>query len=127
MEPISFDELVARREQRRADKLAVTELRIPGTDKTLLARKPSEDVLLDLYGRLSEAQTAAECITVADEGLYHCCEALQDGALREAIGVSDPLDVVPALFDLPTRNQMGGQLFRFLGLTGTEEEDPVKN
>ena len=65
---------------------------------------------------------------------------LQDPKLREAIGVKDPLDTVPALFDIPTRDTMGGDLFRFLGFIpstdgaaesdegdGTAPENPAKN
>lgn len=138
MAQISFDALVARQEQREADRLTVCQIKIPGTDDHLLCRKPTEDKMLDFYGKFQAAQDAQDVILIVDEALYHCCEQLQDGKLREAIGVKDPLDVVPALFSIAERDVMGGDLLRFLGLlppkAGTDEadepstpENPAKN
>ena len=47
---ILFEELVARREQREADKLKIGELRIPDSDRTLEAKMPPKKAVLELYG-----------------------------------------------------------------------------
>ena len=121
MAQISFDALVAKRAQREADRRKVGKIPVPGTDDYLLCRKPTEGKMMDLYARFQSARSTDEILVVVDEALYHCCEMLQDPKLREAIGVKDPLDTVPALFDIPTRDTMGGDLFRFLGFIPSSE------
>lgn len=140
MAQISFDALVAKRAQREADRLKVGKIPVPGTDDYLLCRKPSEGKMMDLYARFQAARSTGDILSVVDDGLYHCCEMLQDPKLREAIGVKDPLDTVPELFDIPTRDTMGADLFRFLGFIpspddtaeldeddDTAPENPAKN
>lgn len=129
MPNFSFDELLAKREQRKADKLVVGTLHVPGSDKTLIVKKPTESQLVHCYGQISAADGDYELMLAAtDEMLYHCCDQLQDPKLREALGVSDPLDVVPALFTVPERNVMGPELMEFLGIFSSEDEgNPVKN
>lgn len=133
MANFTFDELLAKREQRETDKLVVTNLTVPNSDKTLLVKKPSESKLLRLYGQVADANGAFEKLLEAtDEIIYHCCDQLQDPKLREALGVADPLDVVHVLFTVQERNVMGRQMLDFLGVYNTEDEEapaenPVKN
>ena len=54
---ILFEELVARREQREADKLKIGELRIPDSDRTLEAKMPPKKAVLELYGELASCRT----------------------------------------------------------------------
>ena len=122
MAQISFDALVAKRAQREADRLKVGKIPVLGTDDYLLCRKPTESKMMGLYGRFQAARSGTgDILRVVDDGLYHCCEQLQDPKLREAIGIKDPLDTVPALFDIPTRDTMGADLFRFLGFIPSSE------
>lgn len=140
MAKISFDALVAKHAQREADCLKIGKIPVPGTEDYLLCRKPSEGKMMDLYARFQAARSTGDILSVVDDGLYHCCEQLQNPKLREAIGVKDPLDTVPALFDIPTRDTMGADLFRFLGFIpspddtaeldeddDTAPENPAKN
>lgn len=135
MAHFTFDELLAKREQRKADKLAVTELNVPNSDMTLLVKKPTDAKLMRLYGQIAEANGGFEQMLAAtDELLYHCCDQLQDEKLHEALGVADPLEIVPALFTVPERNLMGQQMMEFLGVFNGKEdveeasaETPVKN
>ena len=60
---ISFDELVAKREQREADKLKVGMLAIPGSETALEARMPPKAVVMELYTELNEAQDAKAALT----------------------------------------------------------------
>lgn len=141
MAKISFDALVAKHAQREADRLKIGKIPVPGTEDYLLCRKPSEGKMMDLYARFQAARSSTgDILSVVDDGLYHCCEQLQNPKLREAIGVKDPLDTVPELFDIPTRDTMGADLFRFLGFIpspddtaeldeddDTAPENPAKN
>lgn len=114
---ISFDELLARREQREADRLKVGMLTIPGTSVGLEARMPPQKAVMDLYGELGCAQTALEALRCGNHALYVCCPQLQDRALQKELGVDeDPMGILDVLFTPVEQDQLGGDALRFLGL-----------
>ena len=114
---ILFDELVARREQREADKLKVGVLRIPGTDQILEARMPSKKVVLELYGELASAADAAGALRCGNHALYAVCPQLQDRKLQQEIGTAeDPMSTIDALFSLMEQDKLGEQALQFVGL-----------
>ena len=114
---ILFDELVARRERREADKLKVGVLRIPGTDQTLEARMPSRKVVLELYGELASAADAAGALRCGNHALYAVCPQLQDRKLQQEIGTAeDPMSTIDALFSLMEQDKLGEQALQFVGL-----------
>ena len=114
---ILFDDLVARREQREADKLKIGELRIPGTDQTLEARMPSKKVVLELYGELAAATDAQAALRCGNHALYTVCPQLQDRALQQEIGTADdPMSTIDALFNLMEQDKLGEQALQFVGL-----------
>ena len=114
---ILFDELVARREQREADKLKIGELRIPGTDQTLEARMPAKNVVLELYGELASAADAAGALRCGNHALYAVCPQLQDRKLQQEIGTAeDPMSTIDALFSLMEQDKLGEQALQFVGL-----------
>ena len=83
---LTFDELLAKREQREADKLKVGLLELPGTGKGLEARMPGQKTVLDLYGELVAAQDARESLQCGNHALYACCPQLWDSRLQEELG-----------------------------------------
>ena len=114
---ISFDELVARREQREADRLKVGMLTIPGTGVGLEARMPPQKAVLELYGELGSAQDALAALRCGNHALYVCCPQLQDRDLQKALDVDeDPMGILDALFTPVEQDQLGGDALRFLGL-----------
>lgn len=137
MAQISFDELLAKREQREKDRLKVGNIPVPGTDKYLIVKMPSDSKMLDLFGKFVISYRDSDMgnlLRMSDEAIYTCCEQLQDKNLREALGISDPLDVIPALFTVPERNEMNTSILKFLGLlkdneddSGDAAENPAKN
>ena len=122
---ILFDELVARREQREADKLKIGELRIPGTDRTLEARMPSKKVVLELYGELASAADAAGALRCGNHALYAVCPQLQDRKLQQEIGTAeDPMSTIDALFSLMEQDKLGEQALQFVGLLPSAPAEP---
>lgn len=114
---ILFEELVARREQREADKLKIGVLRIPGTDRTLEARMPSKKAVLELYGELAAAADAQAALRCGNHALYAVCPQLQDRALQQEIGTADdPMSTIDALFNLMEQDKLGEQALQFVGL-----------
>ena len=120
----SFDELLAKREQREADRLKVGMLAAPGSEYGLEARMPKDKVVLDLYGELVAASDAKESLLCGNHAVYACCPQLWDKQLQEALGCQDdPMRVLDELFTLSEQDHLGGQALRFLGLI---PEPPAK-
>ena len=96
---ITFDELVARREQRENDKLKVGMLTIPGTGVGLEARMPPQKAVLELYGELGSAKDTLDALRCGNHALYVCCPQLQDRALQKELGVDEnPMGILDVLF-----------------------------
>ena len=120
----TFDELLAKRERREADRLKIGMLTVPGSEYGLEARMPSQKTVLDLYGELVEASDAKESLLCGNHAVYACCPQLWDKKLQEALGCQDdPMRVLDELFDLAELDLLGGQALRFLGLI---PEPPAK-
>lgn len=133
---ISFDELIARREQREADKLKVGTLTIPGGEQVLTAQMPPRKAVLELYGELASAQDAAAALRCGNHALYAVCPQLQDRELQRQIGTADdPMSTIDALFSIAEQDKLGGQALQFLGLLpgettesgGDAKTETVKN
>ena len=124
---ITFDQLLARREQREANKTKVGMLAIPGTEVGLEARMPMENEVMQLYGEYLTAADAAAILDCSAHAIYACCPQLQDRALQVELGVEEtPMEVVTALFDVAQRDALGGEAFRFMGfLRSTEDSEDV--
>lgn len=106
---ISFDELLAKREQREADKLKIGMLTIPG-GQGLEARMPPKQVVLELYGELAAAENVMAVLECGNHALYACCPQLQDRALHEQLGVeADPIQVVDQLFSVGEQDNLGAR------------------
>lgn len=124
---ITFDELLAKREQREADKLRVGMLMIPGTEGGLEARMPSKAAVLEIYGEGAAAVGPEAMLRCGNHALYACCPQLQDRELQRTLGVDeDPMGIIDALFTLPEQDELGGQALRFLGLLPEEAGDGQK-
>lgn len=122
---ITFEELIAKREQREADKLKVGMLDIPGSEAGLEARMPHQQAVLEIYGELSAANGALEALECGKHALYAVCPQLQDRKLQAELGVAeDPMRIIDTLFSLAEQDALGGQALRFMGLL-PEEKPPA--
>lgn len=114
---ISFEALLAKREQREADKLKVGMLDIPGSDAGLEARMPPQKAVLEIYGELSAASGALEALQCGKHALYAVCPQLQDRKLQAELGVAeDPMGILDALFSVAEQDVLGGKALQFMGL-----------
>lgn len=122
---ITFEQLIAKREQREADKLKVGMLEIPGSDMALEARMPPQKAVLEIYGELSSANGAMEALECGKHALYTVCPQLQDRNLQAELGVAeDPMSIIDALFSLPEQDALGGKALQFMGLMPERPQAP---
>lgn len=120
---VTFEQLVARRAQREADKLKVGAVAVPGCGECLEMRMPPKAAVLELYGEFYAANDAKDMLLCCAHALYACCPQLQDRALHEELGVeAEPMRVIDALFSVPEQDTMGGEVLRFLGFLRKEPE-----
>lgn len=114
----TFDELLAKREQREAARLKVGILEIPDTGKGLEARMPKDKTVLDLYGEFVSANDAKAYLLCGNHAVYACCPQLWDKKLHEELGCQDdPMRLFDVLFTLTEQDQLGLRALRFLGLS----------
>ena len=117
MATISFDELIARKEQREADKLRIGALKIPDSDRTLEAKMPAPSIVMSIYGAMCAAESAEQMVVVARKALYSVAPQLQDSKLHEALGCTDePIRVIDQMFTVAEIDIIGGQALQFMGL-----------
>ncbi|WP_294855618.1 hypothetical protein [uncultured Oscillibacter sp.] len=132
MTKMTFDALLAKREQREADRFRIGVIAVPGTGDVLEVRMPPRKAVLELYAELAAANDAADALVCGNHALYACCPQLQDRKLQEELGVAeDPMGVVDALFTVREQDVMGGRALQFIGVLppgkteGAEESDDV--
>ena len=112
-----LEQLAARAEQKKHDRMEVKVFSVGGVDMKF--HKPRQSDQLTYYGALAEASTAEQLIVLSAQLIYDCCDDLHDPELHKKIGVTDPYDTAPALLDVPEIDRLGGQLMQWLGLIGT--------
>lgn len=122
MAEINFDELLAKRAQREQDKTKVCQIPVPNTDDYLVAVMPSDAKIMKWLGQVRNGDTES-LFEAIDDAIYTCCSALQDQKLREQIGAQLPTDIVPLLFSVAERNQMGYDVLKFVGIFKDNEDD----
>ena len=123
-----LDALAAKAEQRKADKAKVIQFKVGG--QLLDFVKIGHTAQLDAYEAfLAAREQPAQMLNIGAQLIYECCPALQDPELHKALGVTDPYDTVWTLMQPYEVDQLGGKLYRWLGLVGPAEqkETTVKN
>lgn len=126
-----FDELLARKLQREADKEKILEIDMPGEigddgeRKTLIFRKSRREKLLDYMDRISQDDSMINVYNVYKEFIFDTCPAISDKKLIEACGAVDPYDVVDMLFSVTEVLEIGDKLSKFNDLSEVTAE--IKN
>lgn len=122
-EGFTFDELVARKMQRDADREKIAEFEIGG--RSLKFKRLKESKLFEILDDASEAQGIKEQTRNIDRIIYESCPILQDTRLHEEMGVVDPYDIPAALFEFTERQELGEKLLELCGISGLDEK--IKN
>lgn len=94
LQRLTLEQLIAAKEQREREILTVKEIEVPPLNGTLLFKRPSDEMLLDMMNVLKDDQDTK---AIADEFakiIYNCCEDLHNKELYEEMEVGDPVDIV---------------------------------
>lgn len=106
-----LEALSARAEQRDEAKRKGAKFYVAGEELDFV--QPGVDVKLSYAEALLRS-----CANV----IYDCCPALQEPELHAALGVTDPYDTVWKLMEPYEIDQLGGKLYKWLGLIGEKAE-----
>lgn len=114
-----LEALSARAEQRDEAKRKDAKFYVAGEERDFV--QPGVDVKLSYAEALNSGDTAALLRSCANV-IYDCCPALQEPELHAALGVTDPYDTVWKLMEPYEIDQLGGKLYKWLGLIGEKAE-----
>ncbi len=117
---LTFDDLLARKLQRDKDKLKIMSVYIPSMEGELLFNSLREDKLLSIMDGIDDANVT-ESFEKSKELIYMSCKDLQNPELHNMLGVTSPLDVVSAIFDIDEINKIGVELLKFNGVYGKDD------
>ena len=120
MEKATLKDLIARKMQKENDKVRFYEIPVKSLGKSLVFKKPSDDLRLDLMDEMGTSPTIRETIEMYKKLIYRTCELLQDTTLHEEIEVSDPYDTVDAIFSLDDITDIGEKLMDAIDPPGEE-------
>ncbi|WP_321994830.1 hypothetical protein [Clostridium butyricum] len=121
----TFKDLINKKIQREKDQVKVKEIYVSSMDKTLTFVKPKEDKIIDLMDDINDQSSMKDQINFTRKLIYFSCPMLQDPEFHKELGVQDPLDIVPMLFDMNDTNEIGEELTELIGNKKVVED--IKN
>lgn len=118
----TFKDLLNRRIQREKDQFKSKDIYVTSLKRELTFVKPKEDIIINLFDEIKENSTMSEQLDVTRKLIYHSCPMLQDQEFQAELEITDPFDIVKALFDISDLNEIGEQLNELLGFANMVED-----
>ncbi len=98
MEPVTLDSFIKRAAARKESTAEPLKVYVPALDGELEFTKPNTFDTMDYRRRIAEGELDENKLYT--EVIYNNCKLLQSKELHEALGVKDPVNVVPEIFTL---------------------------
>ncbi|MEG0900228.1 MAG: hypothetical protein RSF40_11035 [Oscillospiraceae bacterium] len=121
---VGIQDLIAKKLEREEKQNETIEISVKSMDKSLLFKKPSEDIILDIMDEM-QSSNMHDIISATDKLIYFCCPLLQNPQLQTQLEIVDPFDIVKAIFELTERSSIGEKLGGFIGIS--DKETQIKN
>ena len=125
MKKATLKDLIAKQLQKENNKDKTYEIPVKSMGKSLIFKRPSDELKLDLIDEIGDGKNIRNVIAVYKKLIYLTCDLLQNTELHEELGVVDPFDTVDKIFDLDDLMNIGEQLMDAMD-TGSVGED-IKN
>lgn len=120
----SFEDLIARKAQRDADKNKTIDIYVQSFDRALTFHRPPQKEIYELVNEVDNS-TFENSVSSTAKVIYHCCKQLQDPKLHKELDIADPYDVVASLIETCDIQLIGEELMAFLGLA--HKDETIKN
>lgn len=125
---LTLEALIARHEQREAEKMDFREIEVPALGGTLMFKKLPLSVFLGLMDQQKDNPTLRESIDFEVELIYKSCPTLQDKKLQAEYECEEPTDIVYKLLDdnLGAIGSLSAEILDFYGM-GESIREQLKN
>ena len=108
---LSLEQLIAKKSQRDAAKVAYKALISEELGGELLAKKPDRETSLEyMESLMSSEDSYTEIYKICKEVVYNSIKVLQDTALHEAYGCTEPDQIVDELFEIEEVIEFGTKI-----------------
>lgn len=101
------------------------EIYVESMDGYLTAKMLSEDKILELLDLSTDDGPFSDQVELNKQLVYHTIPYLQSTELHTALDITDPLDIVSAIFSIGEITALSNELLTFLDIDGTV--DKIKN
>ena len=125
---LTLEALIARHEQRDAEKMDFREIEVPALGGTLVFKKLPLSVFLGLMDQQGDNPTLRESVDFQVELIYRSCPTLQDKKLQAEYECEEPTDIVYKLLDdnLGAIGSLSADILDFYGM-GESVREQLKN
>lgn len=103
----------------------IKEIYVESMDGYLTAKMLSEDKILELLDLSTDDGSFSDQIELNKQLVYHTIPYLQSPELHTALDITDPFDIVSAIFSIGEITALANELLTFLDIDGTV--DKIKN
>lgn len=125
---LTLEALIARHEQRDAEKTEFREIEVPALGGALVFKKLPLSVFLNLMEQQGEDPSLKESLDFEAELIYKSCPMLQDKKLQAEYECEEPTDIVYKLLDdnLGAIAELSTAVLDFYGM-GAAVREQLKN
>ena len=121
---LTLEDLIAKKTEKEHKRNATEPFYVASLDGEIGLTVPEEEVIFKTMDLL-EDEDFSNILKTYSYLIYNSVPILRNPELHRAYDVVDPLDIVPKLFDIKERVQLGEQLLKMTGLD--ELGNDVKN
>lgn len=129
MGKLTLNDLLARKEQREAEKIEFKKVYVPSMEGELELKKLPLTRFLGLLDGLNEDMGAGEAMRAQLEVIYEFVPLFHNKELQDAYECVEPTEIVAKIFNdnLSEINLVLTEIFGFYGMDSGEIIDSVKN
>lgn len=123
----TLKDLIIKKKIREENKFKSKDIYIESIDRELTFNKLSEEKTLDLLSEIKDLENInlRENYELCKQMIYFSCPMLQNPELHKELEITDPFEVVPALFEMREVFDITKEIKSLIGIT--EFANDVKN
>ena len=108
---LSLDQLIAKKSQRDAAKIAYKNLTSKSLDGELVVKKPNRETAIEYMDDMTSCDESVKAIyAVCKSAIYNSIKMLQNSELHETYNCSVPDQIVDELFEIEEVIEMGTKI-----------------
>ncbi|MBB6214960.1 hypothetical protein HNQ80_001045 [Anaerosolibacter carboniphilus] len=113
---LTLTDLIAKKEQRDKAKLAFKDIHVESLGGTIVAQRPSDEVILETIDLMGNNDSAKEIVAAFKYLIYTSIPILKEPSLQEAYECVEPDEIVMKLFDIGEVLEVGAAILEMAGV-----------